>query len=256
MGREKTNRGGCRHLRTRGGKGKRETESFSVSSSCRGHRSLRQCNRLRPDQTPESATAALRAAQPQLREAALPKAVAAGAAANLYLRQPLSATPAATGQATGSSPLRDRFERPLWAILLLAILVVLIACANVANLVLARAVARRHELSVRRALGASGLRLACQVLAESLLLSVIGAALGMVIAGTFSEMLVGMVSSATSPIFLDLSLDWRVLGSLPRSRRVRHCFSAYSPLCSPLASSRRLHSGKAVAARPAGSGWE
>lgn len=168
--------------------------------------------RLRPDQTPESATAALRAAQPQIREAALPKAVAAGATANLYLSQPLSATPAATGQATGSTPLRDRFERPLWAMLLLAILVVLIACANVANLVLARAVARRHELSVRRALGASGSRLACQVLAESLLLSVIGASLGLVMAGVFSEVLVGMVSSATSPIFLDLSLDWRVLG--------------------------------------------
>jgi putative ABC transport system permease protein len=165
--------------------------------------------RLRPDQSIESANAALRAAHPQIRAAGLPAVVAAGMPASQYLSQPLSATAAPAGQST---PLRDRFERPLLAMLLLAMLVVLLACANVANLVLARAAARWHELSVRRALGASRSRLARQVLVESLLLSALGAALGLVFAGAFSEVLVGLVSSVTSPVFLDLSLDWRVLG--------------------------------------------
>ena len=164
--------------------------------------------RLAPGQTPESATAALRALQPQIREATLAAAVAAGAQASRWLTQPLSATSAATGTAT---PLSDRFQRPLLAMLLLAGLVVLVACGNVANLVLARATARRHELSVRRALGASRTRLARQVLVESLLLSGVGAALGLVFAQVFCPFLVRQISTATNPAALDLSLDWRVL---------------------------------------------
>ena len=164
--------------------------------------------RLGPGQTPESATAALRAVQPQIREATLSAAVEAGVQASRWLSQPLSVTSAATGTAT---PLRDRFQRPLLAMLLLAGLVVLVACGNVANLVLARATARRHELSVRRALGASRARLARQVLVESLLLSVVGAALGLVFAQVFCPFLVRQISTATSPASLDLSLDWRVL---------------------------------------------
>jgi len=164
--------------------------------------------RLRPGQTPQSATVALRAEQAQIREAALPAVLAEGGNASRYLRNPLTADPASTGQ----SPLRDRYQRPLLAMFMLAGLVVLVACANVANLVLARAAARRHELSVRRALGASRLRLVRQVLVESLLLSGIGATLGLAFAGGFSRVLVRQVSTETSPLFLDLSLDWRVLG--------------------------------------------
>ena len=166
--------------------------------------------RLRPGQTPESATAALRAAQPQIRAAALRcRCGRRECSASQYLSQPLSATTAAAGQST---TMRSRFERPLLAMLLLAMVVVLLGCANVANLVLARTAARRHELSVRRALGASRFRLASQLLAESLLLSALGAALGLVFAGIFSEVLIGLVTYASAPVFLDLSLDWRVLG--------------------------------------------
>jgi putative ABC transport system permease protein len=107
---------------------------------------------------------------------------------------------------------RTNYETPLWTLLVIAGFVLLIACANIANLMLARASARQREIGVRFSLGASRGRLIRQLLAESFLLAAVGAACGAGLAQWLSRFLVALISTEGNRIFFDLALDWRVLG--------------------------------------------
>jgi putative ABC transport system permease protein len=163
--------------------------------------------RLKPGQSIDEATEALRGVQPQIRSATLPVGEMPAAELDRYLSTKFTLVPAATGD----SSIRLRYGRPLLTVMIVVVLVLLIACANIANLQLARAAARRHEWSVRLALGASRWRLVRLLLIESLALSTAGAGLGFLIARWGSQLLVQQLSTPSLTVFLDLSPDWRVL---------------------------------------------
>jgi putative ABC transport system permease protein len=166
---------------------------------------LASIGRLKPGWTVERAAAYLQTVSPRITEASLPPTYRPEDAKR-YLANKITATPAGTG----ISGLRRDSERPLALLLGITGLVLLIACANLANLLLARASVREREIAVRQAIGASRGRLVGQLLSESLLLAFLGTVLGAILAQVLSRGLIAFMSTEGNPVFVEMGPDGMV----------------------------------------------
>ncbi len=166
--------------------------------------------RLKPGVTPEQAKASINVVFKGLLESKVGASISAEERRHA-LDQRINLQQAARG----SSVLREHFGEPLKILMAMVGFVLLIACANVANLLLARGAARQREFALRLAIGAGRVRLIRQLLTESLLLAVSGTAAGLLLAQWTDTLLLRMVSGASAgppSIHLDLQPDARVLG--------------------------------------------
>jgi putative ABC transport system permease protein len=176
--------------------------------------------RLPGDETREGVAARLRAFQPLLRERL--KGVDDD---NPRLSEVFTVEPAGSGV----SALRNRYQRPLAVLGVVSALVLAIACANVANLLFARAIARRREMSVRLALGATTRALVKELMAESAVLIGLGTAAGALLAVWATRVVAGQVSLGRRTATLDLSPDWRVFAFGVAIASLAVCASALLP---------------------------
>jgi len=166
---------------------------------------LTAIGRLAPGVSIEQADAQLVALSPAIYATTLPAAYDAETRGQ-YLALTMHAIPAATGVST----LRSDYEQPVWLLLGLTGLVLLIACANVANLMLARAATRVREISVRLAIGASRTRVIRQLVSESLVIAFLGSAVGLLIGRWSTAGLIALIARANAALWLDTTPDWRV----------------------------------------------
>jgi predicted permease len=201
---------------TQAGRSPDVTLPLSMDAAARGSKSwldvahynwLAVVGRLRPGVTPAQAEAQARTV---LGRASAEEA--AGARREMDRKEILGQTVRLEPAAAGLDDLRRQFSTPLAVLMAVVALVLLLACANLANLLLARAASRRREMAMRLALGASRGRIIRQLLAEGLLLATIGGALGVLLAYWLASGLITMMSNGGPRMTLDVSPDARVLG--------------------------------------------
>ena len=166
--------------------------------------------RLKPGVTAADAKAALQPYFHGVRSMEVQEAAFRNTSAETR-KQFLSGTIDLLPAAQGRSPLRMQLRQPLWLLMGTVVGVLLIACANVASLLIARATSRQKEFAVRLALGAGRGRIVSQLLAESVLLAGIGGVLGLVVARWTSGFLLGFIPTGETPHVISGALDWRIL---------------------------------------------
>ena len=177
----------------------------------RRRRFVQAFGRLKPGMTLEKAQAGLQPLFHQILDMEVQAPAFAKATPYVreqFLKMSMDLLPASKGR----SELRRQFSKPLLALMAIVGLVLLIACSNLANLLIARASARQKEIAVRLALGASRRRLVGQLLGESLLLSSLGGAAGLALAALMDKALIGFLPAETTPLTLSGTPDARVLG--------------------------------------------
>jgi predicted permease len=162
--------------------------------------------RRAPGVSPGQAVAALASMSPPIFKDTVPPSYGP-ADAETYLGFTLTARDGSAG----FSQLRQQYGVPLWLLLGVSGLVLLMACVNLASLLLGRMTSRDREMALRLAIGARRSRLVRQLLVESLLVGALGAAAGAVLAPMSGRLIVAMMGTDVSPLFLDLGVDWRML---------------------------------------------